>query len=1141
MDPDNKENGVSSPVEEGQQQEDGAEEQHASGTDELQENAGGVENQQGETGDREDQEEQAGDIEDQQEQAGDIQNQQEQADEGNADDNAVTCETEEEKADGGDMESSSAGKEEEEGSGQATDVATDQAEHGTGVSVGEPVAPSSRNASPTQQQTEEGGRDLQEDQPPVHAETTAMADDSQVPPPTAELTRSSPTEQSASQLPLETQQPTPDIPLPPMMDRASETPSAESEKPSPNALNMVWSFGMNRGVPVINMTDDDRQRIAYVCAHTGILYDMQTNKQTLLQGHSNAITCTCVSEDKRWLVTADAGEEDTMVIIWDTHAGIPVRTIFDAHPDGGVAGMAMTPDAKYLATMSAAETQTLAIWDWTVESETPLCTAELKPSYGKQSYILFNTEDVSQVMSSSESQVIFYSWKGGSMRYFAPPLSDDDFNKPVGKFSQSIFLQHSTRVLTATSIGNLVVWDTNKPLTKMGKNKATPDKKALKLVKMQERGINVLTTSERYIVSGDVLGHIKFFDQTLKLLCWYQDFHLGSINSLSFAFDPEFLVQDQKVVKYPSDATIAAKPFVLRDFVVGTTNAIYAHVTTDGTDVKVIHKDHDSAVHGLSSHPFRPWIAVGSYSGCLKIWDYHAKATVVSRWFDKGLMIRCCTFSPDGNVIAVGFMNGSVRVLDAPSLNDVLREPFRYARDAVTHVAFSHNCQYLATADAEYTVTIFKKSQKEPYIYLGRNRAHYKLIVDILFGQQLDSDEPRLLSLGEDRVLVEYDLEGSNQDSLRIMSSDRIEQSAVPFCMEWYPPVTKESFIITANDQFKLKLYNSTTKMCRKTILGPTYGSPLQKVVIVPTHDPVNDKRYMAYITADKIGMQSLPLDGNPHNAMALIAHPQGVVNIVTSHDGRYLFTAGGFDATVHMWSINVDALEAQARLGGEDLIPFYGLLDGGREGELFRELEDFFYYAQIRSQGVNTMDNREVTTNISISEIPFVMRALGFYPSEQEIEDMLNEVKYSKYVETGNYITEIDLGDFIRLYVNHRPAFGLQPEKLDMAFQVLGYPVQGMPTVDRGELLDMLQNRGEHMTEYELAEYLTSLLGYNPEGGSSELQEFDPTEAGDLIDQNLPAEITSDMFANELLGFGMYSDVLKVDHGEGSQQGQPV
>lgn len=37
------------------------------------------------------------------------------------------------------------------------------------------------------------------------------------------------------------------------------------------------------------------------------------------------------------------------------------------------------------------------------------------------------------------------------------------------------------------------------------------------------------------------------------------------------------------------------------------------------------------------------------------------------------------------------------------------------------------------------------------------------------------------------------------------------------------------------------------------------------------------------------------------------------------------------------LFSASASALDAAASLGGEDLIPFYNLLDGGREGEFFR------------------------------------------------------------------------------------------------------------------------------------------------------------------------------------------------------------
>lgn len=74
----------------------------------------------------------------------------------------------------------------------------------------------------------------------------------------------------------------------------------------------------------------------------------------------------------------------------------------------------------------------------------------------------------------------------------------------------------------------------------------------------------------------------------------------------------------------------------------------------------------------------------------------------------------------------------------------------------------------------------------------------------------------------------------------------------------------------------------------------------------------------------------------------------------------------------------------------------------------------------------------------------------------------MQNEVKFSRYAETGKYVSDIDLEEFIKLYVNHRPVFGISKQDLYKAFQVLGVPDEnGKPVITREELLQLLQARG--------------------------------------------------------------------------------
>ncbi|NXG33204.1 CF251 protein, partial [Dromaius novaehollandiae] len=855
---------------------------------------------------------------------------------------------------------------------------------------------------------------------------------------------------------------------------------------------LARALGYDSGLAVHSLGGGgEAPALLYACAHTLVLHDVPGKRQALLQGHSNIISCLCVSEDGRWVVTADRGP-DPLLIVWDSFSGIPVHTIFDSHPAGGVAAVAISRDAKYLATISSGAVQRVCVWRWTHATETPVCSAELRPEFGCQDYVVFNPQNPYEFVSNSQTQVIFYLWVRSSPgpTRAAAPLSSQTFSKAVGRFSQSVFHFDTSQALTGTSAGKLVLWDEVRPWPQPREPLAKPHAmKAIKLVPVQKDGLTVLTAVDSYFVTGDVNGDVKFYDGQLQLLNWCSHLRAGPIRSISFSKAPPGASADC-ARSCTSDSSNSVSFTLNRDFILSTADATVLHVATDGTKYEKVMEEAKRAVTAIACHPSQALIAVGSHCGLLKVWDYEQTEYLVSRIFVEA-SIQCLSYDPEGSLLAAGFTDGSVYILDAISLQSSCKE-FKFSRGPVTHLSFSHDSEYLATADEKLSVTVYRRvlrNGQRCWEHLAGLHSHYKPIRSILFGVQLDSDEPRLLSLGEDRQLVEYDLTSSSKDRLVVLRRDRVEQAAVPLCLAWYPQLSTESFILTANSCYKMKLYNSTTKMCRKTVLGPTYGSPLEKMQILPRTNPADpQKRYLAYVTKDKVGVQILPVDGNPHKSCAFICHPDGVAELATSYDGRYVFTAGGDDRTVMKWEVNLPALEAAVALGGQDLVPFYNLLDGGRDGEFFRELEDYFYYAQLRGHSIDTMETRQVSTHIPLEEIPFVMRAMGFYPSEEKIEDMINEVKFSEYADTGKQVTEINLGDFIKLYINHRPAFGLSMKKIQRAFQVLGYDNEnGEKVIDRGDLLLLLQRRGEHMTEEELAACLTTLLGMNPEGGTAE------------------------------------------------------
>eukprot|EP00992_Anisonema_acinus_P016033 TRINITY_DN9988_c0_g1_i4.p2 TRINITY_DN9988_c0_g1~~TRINITY_DN9988_c0_g1_i4.p2 ORF type:complete len:590 (-),score=189.09 TRINITY_DN9988_c0_g1_i4:135-1904(-) len=542
----------------------------------------------------------------------------------------------------------------------------------------------------------------------------------------------------------------------------------------------------------------------------------------------------------------------------------------------------------------------------------------------------------------------------------------------------------------------------------------------------------------------------------------------------------------------------------------------------------------DQPIMCVAAHPSLPRLAIAGYSGNLHLWDYGSKKVLLLSIF-KNLLAHCMAFDPKAQYLGVGFTNGVVKVLDANTLEEL--QSFRSSNDCVIALTFSHDSSLMAIADAENCVGLFRythrgQDPRKPieWVYIGRNRSHRAPITGIQFGVTPFGATPRLMSVGEDKRLIEYNLVDSEIESgLRLRSAHKITQGAIPTGFTWNPspvgddgrqarraagaaaspeaPKSSTDVLIIATNEYKVKLFaTDSNRQCIQTVLGPTYGGPLNKVMIIAQNVSGGPQQFAIYTTHEKVvGLVKLPLDGNPRKAMGLLAHPMEISSAAVSFDGRFLFTAGGRDCCVNQWAINGDQLRVQ---DGRPIVDHYiDVIEGGKDGDFMKEIIDYFYYAQIRSQGEETTAKRKIEGKIPFTQVPNLMRALGYYPSEKEIQNMTYEI-YTRFGRViGAEDIYIDFETFIRLYVNHRPVFGINKKNIETAFAAIGAdPASGV--IDRDTLFDLLRARGEPLHQLEVESCLKSLLG-------------DDVTSVDMLEEN----ITAKAFAENLLGFEDYEE----------------
>jgi len=91
-----------------------------------------------------------------------------------------------------------------------------------------------------------------------------------------------------------------------------------------------------------------------------------------------------------------------------------------------------------------------------------------------------------------------------------------------------------------------------------------------------------------------------------------------------------------------------------------------------------------------------------------------------------------------------------------------------------------------------------------------------------------------------------------------------------------------------------------------------------------------------------------------------------------------------------------------------------------------------------IRSKKENTTKTRKLEGWVPVQQLPFLMRAMGYYPTQQEIANMMDEVRFSSYTTMGEPNLYVDLNTFIKLFVNHRPVYGIGKNNIEEAFRAI-------------------------------------------------------------------------------------------------------
>jgi len=468
-------------------------------------------------------------------------------------------------------------------------------------------------------------------------------------------------------------------------------------------LELEYAYGYNGSIRD-NLVQLNENEIAYCLAGVAVVTNINdTTQQRFFRGHNEDVTCIARCPDSNLVATGQRDPKDALsendktpyVCIWDSTNMNELGRLCEVFLRS-VCSVGFTCDGQYIVAIGDDDNHTASVFKMEkIANNSGEYIRCKKPIIGMST----SKEPVfghSHCPEMIDGKYVYVSY-GNQLKWWEFDPNTD--NKPEILTEHALNSYSKTKVVQKKFL--CVEWTHENDLLV-----GLPDGHIYMFNKHNKEIRNWWDTGSKAIVGLKHTGEGQYRALTSAGgAFWYDSTQTDDKNKKAHA-----LVNKVKSLVPKSLGKITVAVDIGETTYCGTSNSHLLAVSVNGEDseYKSFVAGHTKEIWGLAAHPSKPWVCCAGDDKRFRVWDYETKSVVFEHKGGSGF--RTADFSRDGNILALGCINGSIATVDLTDEEYPLVDHGKFAKEEISAVSFARNGNMMLAGSWDQMIHVLKKS-----------------------------------------------------------------------------------------------------------------------------------------------------------------------------------------------------------------------------------------------------------------------------------------------------------------------------------------------------------------------------------------------------------------------------------------------